>query len=422
MARSVLGVKFRIRSRGLLVRVAYDHPEGYVQNNSGIFRVVYQYKDHLGNVRLSYSDSNNDGAITASSEIVEESNYYPFGLKHKGYNNIVSSNGNSVAQKFKFNGIELEESLGLNLYEMDLRSYDPAIGRFTGIDPVTHHSMSTYTAFDNNPVFWADPSGANSDPGSGYRPYDPAKDKDFANRTGAITKNAGGGNGSGDPDPPILYNGPGAAVGENVSNLLDEVLIHAQGKTVSGSNKSFYSDGGMNYGLDAEGRIIGKYGKLGGALDIFKIGSTGSYEDGRMTGEIEATALEASFNARINFEGNKLGFGLDGNGTMWSAFAKSDLGAITNSNGNITGMITHVEAGAYALKGSYTPHINILGIKFGFTIGGSLGSAHIGGKGAVNLDPKNFEVTGMAHAGLGAGLKLGFTITNTKQKIYTGKK
>ena len=46
--------------------------------------------------------------------------------------------------------------------EMDLRQYDPAIGRWTGIDPVTHHSMSTYTAFDNNPVFWADPSGANS--------------------------------------------------------------------------------------------------------------------------------------------------------------------------------------------------------------------------------------------------------------------
>ena len=39
--------------------------------------------------------------------IVEESNYYPFGLKHKGYNNVVSSNGNSVAQKFGYNGKEL---------------------------------------------------------------------------------------------------------------------------------------------------------------------------------------------------------------------------------------------------------------------------------------------------------------------------
>jgi hypothetical protein len=45
---------------------------------------------------------------------------------------------------------------------MDVRSYDPAIARWTSIDPVTHYSMSTYNAFDNNPVFWADPSGADA--------------------------------------------------------------------------------------------------------------------------------------------------------------------------------------------------------------------------------------------------------------------
>ncbi len=61
---------------------------------------------------------------------------------------------------YKYNGVELNESLGLNLYEMDFRQYDPAIARFTSIDPVTHWSMSTYTGFDNNPVYWADPSGA----------------------------------------------------------------------------------------------------------------------------------------------------------------------------------------------------------------------------------------------------------------------
>jgi acetylornithine deacetylase/succinyl-diaminopimelate desuccinylase-like protein len=49
--------------------------------------------------------------------------------------------------------------------EMDVRSYDPAIGRFTGIDPVTHYDFSTYTAFDNNPIFWSDPSGADAECG-----------------------------------------------------------------------------------------------------------------------------------------------------------------------------------------------------------------------------------------------------------------
>jgi hypothetical protein len=45
---------------------------------------------------------------------------------------------------------------------MDVRSYDPALGRFNGIDPVVHYSQGTSVAFDNNPVFWADPSGADS--------------------------------------------------------------------------------------------------------------------------------------------------------------------------------------------------------------------------------------------------------------------
>ncbi|WP_282079950.1 DUF6443 domain-containing protein [Aquimarina algiphila] len=132
-------------------------PEGYATPEGTGYRYVYQYKDHLGNTRLSYT-KNDAGTL----EIIEENNYYPFGLTHKGYNNTVSSLGNSTAQKFKYNGIEHEEVLGLDLYEMDLRQYDPSIARWTGIDPVTHHSMSTYTAFDNNPIFWADPSGANS--------------------------------------------------------------------------------------------------------------------------------------------------------------------------------------------------------------------------------------------------------------------
>jgi len=85
-----------------------------------------------------------------------------FRLQQKGYNNGISANVNSTANKFSYNGIEQEEALGLNLFEMDLRQYDPAIARWTGIDPVTHYDYSTYNAFDNNPVFWADPSGANS--------------------------------------------------------------------------------------------------------------------------------------------------------------------------------------------------------------------------------------------------------------------
>ncbi|WP_241507310.1 RHS repeat-associated core domain-containing protein [Aquimarina sediminis] len=63
---------------------------------------------------------------------------------------------------YKYNNTELEEGLGLNWYEMPLRSYDPTIARWNRLDPVTHFSLSTYNAFDNNPIVFADPSGGNS--------------------------------------------------------------------------------------------------------------------------------------------------------------------------------------------------------------------------------------------------------------------
>jgi len=145
----------------------FNHVEGYVEPLYSIPKpfsneipkliganYVYQYKDHLGNIRLSYTDMNKDGQVT-KAEIQEEKNYYPFGMEHKGYNDRVLRD-----HPYGFNGIELTENLGLNLYEMPLRQYDPTIARWTSIDPVTHHSMSTYNAFDNNPTFWADPSGA----------------------------------------------------------------------------------------------------------------------------------------------------------------------------------------------------------------------------------------------------------------------
>ncbi len=69
---------------------------------------------------------------------------------------------NGTDHPYGYNGVEENDELGLNMLSMDLRQYDPAIARWTSIDPVTHHSNSTYNAFDNNPVFWADPSGADA--------------------------------------------------------------------------------------------------------------------------------------------------------------------------------------------------------------------------------------------------------------------
>ncbi|WP_299361229.1 RHS repeat-associated core domain-containing protein [Winogradskyella sp.] len=133
----------------------FNQPEGYVERNGSEYDYVYQYKDHLGNIRLTYMDNN------GSLDIIEEHNYYPFGGLHKGYNDVVSANVNSVAQKFKYNGKELEESLGYGMYEYEARHYDPWTARFVTIDPLAedYNFQSTYAYAINNPIFFIDKLG-----------------------------------------------------------------------------------------------------------------------------------------------------------------------------------------------------------------------------------------------------------------------
>jgi RHS repeat-associated protein len=74
---------------------------------------------------------------------------------------VVSSNGNSTAQRFKYNGKELTQALGLNLYEYGARMYDPAIGQFTTIDPrsETYYEWSPYNYTGNSPIQRIDVNG-----------------------------------------------------------------------------------------------------------------------------------------------------------------------------------------------------------------------------------------------------------------------
>ncbi len=136
----------------------FNTAEGYVEpNGSGGYNYVYQYKDHLGNIRLSYQDKNNDGTITASTEIVEENNYYPFGLKQKGYN----TNINGRHHKYMFGGKEQQDELGLNWYDITARNYDPALGRWMNLDPLAAKRiwLSPYNYVQNNPLLRIDPNG-----------------------------------------------------------------------------------------------------------------------------------------------------------------------------------------------------------------------------------------------------------------------
>ncbi|REC60907.1 hypothetical protein DRF65_17870, partial [Chryseobacterium pennae] len=120
--------------------------EGYFnfENN----KYIYNYADHLGNVRLSYF-KNGTGI-----EVLEENNYYPFGLKHEGYNIL----GGNPSYNYKYNGKELQET---GMYDYGARMYMPDLGRWGVVDPLaekmTRHSPYNY-AF-NNPIRFIDPDG-----------------------------------------------------------------------------------------------------------------------------------------------------------------------------------------------------------------------------------------------------------------------
>jgi RHS repeat-associated protein len=91
---------------------------------------------------------------------------YPFGLKHKEYYNVISSNGNSTAQNFKYNGKELNEELGLDWYDFGARNYDASLGRWMNIDPLAENSRrwSPYNFAYNNPIYFIDPDGMQAIP------------------------------------------------------------------------------------------------------------------------------------------------------------------------------------------------------------------------------------------------------------------
>lgn len=126
----------------------------FVPTSEGYFdfvknKYIYHYNDHLGNVRLSYLKNDNN-----SIEVLEENNYYPFGLKHTGYNALL---GNQAYQ-YKYNGKELQET---GMYDYGARFYMPDLGRWGVVDPLaekmTRHSPYNY-AF-NNPIRFIDPDG-----------------------------------------------------------------------------------------------------------------------------------------------------------------------------------------------------------------------------------------------------------------------
>ena len=87
------------------------------------------------NLRLAYSKKEIE-------PLKKMGGYYPFGLEHKGYNNVV----NGTEHPYKYNGKEHNQELGLNWYDYGARNYQPDLGRWFNVDPCSLYDSFTLSS------------------------------------------------------------------------------------------------------------------------------------------------------------------------------------------------------------------------------------------------------------------------------------
>ncbi len=92
-----------------------------------------------------------------TSNIMGCFDFYPFGMVMPGRNG-------GGDYRYGMNGMEQDDEVSGkgNSLTTPFRMYNPRLGRWMSTDPVTHPQFSPYSAFDNNPIYWSDPSGADS--------------------------------------------------------------------------------------------------------------------------------------------------------------------------------------------------------------------------------------------------------------------
>jgi len=137
-------------------------PEGRIINNgtdaSPSWSWEYNLTDHLGNVRAVITPATTAGYST----LVQQTHYYPFGMRMSQISTALTSTGND----YLYNGKQYQDDLNLNWYDYGARFYDPALGRWHSVDPLAevNYSQSPYHFCNNNPIRFVDPSGMSCNP------------------------------------------------------------------------------------------------------------------------------------------------------------------------------------------------------------------------------------------------------------------
>lgn len=116
-------------------------------------KYIYQYKDHLGNTRLSYAWN----TATNSIDVLDKNDYYPFGMNHLDLD-AGSFFGQGSYKNYKYNGKELQET---GMYDYGARMYMPDIGRWGVVDELAEkfNRHTPYAYVVNDPINGIDPDG-----------------------------------------------------------------------------------------------------------------------------------------------------------------------------------------------------------------------------------------------------------------------
>jgi RHS repeat-associated protein len=126
----------------------------------------YELDNHLGNVLVTVSDDKIGVPKTSNSSLIDHyvpvtinaQDYYPFGMLMQG--RLVTSFYNYY---FGFNGKEKDDEAkgSNNQIDYGARIYDPRVGRFLSVDPLTDkfHKLSPYQYTSNSPISGTDLDG-----------------------------------------------------------------------------------------------------------------------------------------------------------------------------------------------------------------------------------------------------------------------
>jgi RHS repeat-associated protein len=132
----------------------------------------YELTNHLGNVLATVSDkkigvpSASNGSLIDHYEpdIVSAQDYYPFGMLQPG-RSYLSPNGSQYRYGFNDKENDNEVKGEGNQQDYGMRIYDPRIGRFLSIDPLTKKfpHYTPYSFSGNSPIWLIDKNGAEPD-------------------------------------------------------------------------------------------------------------------------------------------------------------------------------------------------------------------------------------------------------------------